>query len=137
MSQDKNPDRLELTQYSFVSIILAVQDAVQKGYKIHEDTNEFYPKQYGACYIVHMDKVPDMVLSEDKVTDKVLSEDNPDTQQKSIEETVQSTVVSSDTSVPAKEPATQVDQSTPESSEKATKPAKAIESAKVQVQRKK
>lgn len=134
MSQDKNPDRLELIQYSFVSIILAVQDAVQKGYKIHEDTNEFYPKQYGACYIVHMDKVSkDKVLSEDKVSeDKV-----PDNQQKSIEEVGQSAVVSTDTSEPAKEPATQVDQNTPESSEKATKPAKATESAKVQVQRKK
>lgn len=121
MSQDKSPDRLELTQYSFVSIILAVQEAVQKGYKIHEDTNEFYPKQYGACYIVHMDKVPD----------KVLSQDTPDTQQKSIEETVQSAVVSTDTPEPEKEPATQVDQSTPETSEKATKPAK------VQVSRKK
>lgn len=56
MSQDKSPDRLVLTQYSFVGIILAVQEAVKNGYTIHEDTNEFYPKQYGACYIVHMDK---------------------------------------------------------------------------------
>lgn len=120
MSQDKTPDRLVLTQYSFVSIILAVQEAVQKGYKIHEDTNEFYPKQYGACYIVHMDRI--------------LSEDN---QQKSIEETVQSAVVQADTSELAKEPEVQVAQSTPEVSEKVTKPAKAIESAKVQVQRKK
>ncbi len=56
MSQDKSPDRLVLTQYSFVGIILAVQEAVKNGYIIHEDTNEFYPKQYGACYIVHMDK---------------------------------------------------------------------------------
>ena len=135
MSQDKTPDRLVLTQYSFVSIILAVQEAVQKGYKIHEDTNEFYPKQYGACYIVHMDRI----LSKDKVLsqDKVLSEDTPDNQQKSIEEVGQSTVVSTDTLEPAKEPATQADQSTPESPEKATKPAKAIESAKVQVSRKK
>lgn len=115
MSQDKSPDRLVLTQYSFVGIILAVQEAVKNGYTIHEDTNEFYPKQYGACYIVHMDKAEDLHTEN---AEKFFSQDTPQE------------VVSVDVQEAAKEPAK-------EQSEVVTEPAKATESAKVKVSRKK